>query len=73
MKAGFFPLSLIWIFLSGCQNIKPGVYPEHSEMKKGPGLFTGERGEYDVLSSHKALSQKDLDKSGITNESVAKN
>lgn len=73
MKTGFFPLSLIWICLSGCQNIKPGVYPEQSEIKKGPGLFTGEAGEYDILSPQKSLSQTSSDKLEKTNVSAVKN
>ncbi len=61
MKYSFCKLSLICFCLSGCHDIKPGVYPDQSEMKKGPGLFTGEQGEFDILSPQKetAASKKE--------------
>lgn len=39
------------VFVQACQGVKQGVYPDHNEMKKGPGLFTGEQGEYVILGS----------------------
>ncbi len=54
MKVSFLNGIIVGSFcLSGCHGIKPGVYPDQSEMKKGPGLFTGDQGEITLLSSQK--------------------
>ncbi|AIL12296.1 hypothetical protein IM40_00215 [Candidatus Paracaedimonas acanthamoebae] len=58
MRFFFWVLSLGSLCLSGCSGIKPGTYPEQSDMKKGPGLFTGEQGEFEILSSQKLLNKE---------------
>lgn len=57
MKSLLGTLILGTFFLNGCGGIKPGTYPEQGEMKKGPGLFTGEQGEFDILSPQKPLNK----------------
>ncbi len=65
MKLPFYKLGLMCLCLNGCNDIKPGIYPEQSEMKKGPGLFTGEKGEFDILSPQKETtsSKKETEQS----------
>lgn len=50
-------LSLSSVCLSGCHGFKAGTYSEQSEMKKGPGLFTGDQGEFEILSSQKSRDE----------------
>lgn len=57
MTLSFSILILGSLCLSGCLGIKPGTYPEQSDMKKGPGLFTGEQGEFEILSPQKPINK----------------
>ena len=63
MNLPFCVLSLACFYLSGCNNLKPGTYPQQSEIKKGPGLFTGEQGELDIISPSKLFSKESSDPS----------
>jgi hypothetical protein len=58
MNVPFCILSLACFYVSGCNDLKPGTYPEQSEMKKGPGVFTGEQGELDIISPSKLSSNE---------------
>lgn len=54
---------LVSFCLAGCHGIKPGAYPEQSEIKKGPGLLTGHQGELTLLPPQETLNVKPLETS----------
>ena len=46
-------MALAAALILGCAQAKPYEYYPATEIPKGPGLFTGEKGEYTVYSSEK--------------------
>jgi hypothetical protein len=54
----------------GCAQAKPYEYHPATEMPKGPGLFTGEKGEYTLYSSKKN-ADSDADSKRPSNDAAA--
>lgn len=48
------------IGLAGCDSYEPLEVTPNSEMRPGPGLFTGERGAFYVVGDERPIPKDDL-------------